>query len=179
LREKRLETRDRALALFLGSNVGNFEPDEARELLMLLAAALKPGDGFLLGYDQKKDPTILELAYDDPTGVTAAFNKNLLARINRELGGDFDLDAFRFKAEWSERHGAVRSYLVSRRKQQVRIPGAGLTVDFRRGETIHTESSYKFTREEIEALARRCGFVPKAAYTDAGGRYALALFTVA
>ena len=179
LREKRLVTRDRALALFLGSNIGNFEPDAARELLTLLAAALKTGDALLLGYDLKKDPTILELAYDDPTGVTAAFNKNLLARMNRELGADFDLDAFRFRAAWSEKHGAVRSYLISRRRQRVRIPGAGIDVDFKQGEPIHTESSYKFTREEIGALATRCGFIAKAAYTDAAGRYALALFTVA
>jgi L-histidine Nalpha-methyltransferase len=179
LREKRLVTRDRVLALFLGSNIGNFEPDDARELLTLLAAALKPGDGLLVGYDLKKDPTILELAYDDPTGVTAAFNKNLLARVNRELGGDFDLDAYRFDARWSERHGAVRSYLVSRRRQRVRIPGAELIVDLKKGDAIHTESSYKFTREEIAALARRCGFIERADYTDAAGRYALALFTVA
>ena len=179
LREKRLVTRDRTLALFLGSNIGNFEPDAARELLSLLAQALKPGDALLLGYDLKKDPTILELAYDDPTGVTAAFNKNLLARMNRELGADFDLDAFRFRAEWSEKHGAVRSSLISRRRQRVHVPGAGIDVDFAKGDAIHTESSYKFTREEIALLAQRCGFVARSAYTDAAGRYALALFVVA
>jgi L-histidine N-alpha-methyltransferase len=179
LREKRLVTRDRVLALFLGSNIGNFEPDDARELLTLLAAALRPGDGFLLGFDLKKDPTILELAYDDPTGVTAAFNRNLLARVNRELGADFDLHAFRFRAVWSERHGAVRSYLVSKRRQRVRIPGAELVVDLKKGDPIHTESSYKFSREEIGAIAKRCGFIERAVYSDAGGRYALASFTVA
>jgi L-histidine Nalpha-methyltransferase len=101
LREKRLVTRDRVLALFLGSNIGNFEPGDARELLTLLAAALRPGDGVLIGYDLKKDPSILELAYDDPTGVTAAFNKNLLGRMNRELGADFDPASFRFCAHWN------------------------------------------------------------------------------
>jgi L-histidine N-alpha-methyltransferase len=171
-------TNGRVLALFLGSNIGNFEPGEARELLRLLAAARHPGDGLLIGYDLKKDPSILELAYDDPTGVTAAFNKNLLARMNRELRADFDLAAFRFRAHWDEEGGAVRSFLVSEREQRVRIPVAGLTVDFAADETIHTESSYKFTREEIVALAADCGFAEKKTYTDAAGRYALSLLTV-
>lgn len=179
LREKRLVTHDRVLALFLGSNIGNFEPQDARELLTFLARALRPGDGVLIGYDLKKDPTILELAYDDPTGVTAAFNKNLLARMNRELGAGFELNAFRFRARWNERHGAVDSFLVSERDHQVRIPASGLTVDFAAGDTIHTESSYKFTRDEIAMLATRCGFTETASYTDAAGRYALSLFAVA
>lgn len=178
LREKRLVTHSRVLALFLGSNIGNFEPDEARELLRLLATARHPGDGLLVGYDLKKDPSILELAYDDPTGVTAAFNKNLLGRMNRELGADFELAAFRFRARWNEERGAVQSFLVSERAQRVRIPAAGLTVDFAAGETIHTESSYKFTREEIVALAASCGYAEKKTYTDAAGRYALSLLTV-
>jgi len=178
LREKRLVTHARVLALFLGSNIGNFEPDEARELLRLLAAARHPGDGLLIGYDLKKDPSILELAYDDPTGVTSAFNKNLLARINRELGGDFDLGAFRFAARWNERCGAVRSCLISERAQCVRIPASGLTIDFTAGEEIHTESSYKFTREDIVAIAASCGYTEQKTYTDAGGRYALTLLTV-
>jgi L-histidine Nalpha-methyltransferase len=178
LREKRLVTHGRVLALFLGSNIGNFEPPEARELLRLLAAARHPGDGLLIGYDLKKDPSILELAYDDPTGVTAAFNKNLLARINRELGGNFDLNAFRFRARWNEASGAVESFLVSERAQRVQIPASGIDVEFADGDAIHTESSYKFTREEIVALAGECGFAEKKTYTDAAGRYALSLLTV-
>jgi dimethylhistidine N-methyltransferase len=178
LRDKRLVTHGRVLALFLGSNIGNFEPAEARELLRLLAAARHPGDGLLVGYDLKKDPSILELAYDDPTGVTAAFNKNLLARMNRELGADFDLGAFRFSARWNEERGAVQSFLVSEREQRVQIPASGLTVEFAAGETIHTESSYKFTREEIVALGNQCGYAEKKTYTDAAGRYALSLLTV-
>jgi L-histidine Nalpha-methyltransferase len=179
LRDKRLVTHGRVLALFLGSNIGNFEPAEARELLRLLAAARHPGDGLLIGYDLKKDPSILELAYDDPTGVTAAFNKNLLARMNRELGANFDLAAFRFRARWNEERGAVQSFLVSERAQRVVISASNITVEFAEGDTIHTESSYKFTREEIVALAAECGFAEKKSYTDAGGRYALGLFTVA
>jgi L-histidine Nalpha-methyltransferase len=178
LREKRLVTHARVLALFLGSNIGNFEPDEARELLRLLAAARHPGDGLLIGYDLKKDPSILELAYDDPTGVTAAFNKNLLARINRELGGDFDLSAFRFAARWNEERGAVQSFLVSEREQRVHVPASGLTLDFAPGDGIHTESSYKFTREDVIAIAVSCGYAEKKTYTDAAGRYALSLLTV-
>ena len=178
LREKRLVTHARVLALFLGSNIGNFEPDEARELLRLLAAARHPGDGLLIGYDLKKDPSILELAYDDPTGVTAAFNKNLLARINRELGGDFDLSAFRFAARWNEACGAVQSFLVAERAQRVRIPASGLTIDFAAGDEIHTESSYKFTREDVVAIAESCGYAERKTYTDAAGRYALTLLTV-
>lgn len=179
LRDGRLETRERVLALYLGSNIGNFEPDEARRLLELLAQALRPGDGFVIGYDLKKDASILEAAYDDRTGVTAAFNKNLLARINRELGGNFDLDAFTFRATYDGMRGAVRSYLVSTRSQLVRISSAGLSVPFAVGDTIHTESSYKFTRESVVALARRCGFTERITYTDAAGRYALSVLVVA
>jgi dimethylhistidine N-methyltransferase len=179
LRARRLASTDRVLALFLGSNVGNFEPADARELLTLLAGSLRSGDGLLIGYDLKKDRSILELAYDDPTGVTAAFNKNLLARMNRELGADFDLHAFRFRANWDDPGGAVRSYLVAERTQRVRIPLAEVSVDFSRGDAIHTESSYKFSRDEIVALASRCGYTERVTYTDAGGRYALSLLIVA
>jgi dimethylhistidine N-methyltransferase len=179
LRARRLASTDRVLALFLGSNVGNFEPPDARELLTLLAGSLRRGDGLLIGYDLKKDRSILELAYDDPTGVTAAFNKNLLARMNRELGADFDLDAFRFRANWDDAGGAVRSYLVAERAQRVRIPLAEVSVEFGRGDAIHTESSYKFSRDEIVALASRCGYTERVTYTDAGGRYALSLLIVA
>jgi len=179
LREKRVATNDRVIALFLGSNIGNFAPPAARELLGLLAAALRPGDGLVLGYDLKKDSTILELAYDDPTGVTAAFNKNLLARMNRELGADFDLGRFRFRAHWNNDEGAVQSFLVSDCRQRVRIPAAGLDLTLASEETIHTESSYKFSHEELARLARQCGFREQAAYTDTGGRYTLGVFIVA
>jgi dimethylhistidine N-methyltransferase len=176
LRARRIVTRDRALALFLGSNVGNFEPAQARELFGLLGAQLAPGDGFAVGYDLKKDRSVLEPAYDDPTGVTAAFNKNLLARINRELGGDFDLRAFSFCARYDERAGVVRSYLRAERALTAHVPGAGIDVPFDAGDTIHTESSYKFAREDMTALLAPCGFGEARTYTDAAGRYALSLF---
>jgi dimethylhistidine N-methyltransferase len=175
LRAKRVETRHRVLALYLGSNIGNFEPVQARELFGLLGETLKPGDGLLIGYDLKKDPAILELAYNDPTGVTAAFNKNLLARINRELGGDFDLRAFSFFAKYDERDGVVRSHLRADRAQTVHIPGAGIDVAFEAGETIHMESSYKFQRDEMIALVMPFGFVERRTFTDTAGRYALSL----
>lgn len=178
LRGRRLETRDRVLALFLGSNIGNFEPADARLLLQLLGSALRPGDALLIGYDLKKDAQILEAAYADTTGVTAAFNKNLLGRMNRELDADFDLDAFRFRAVYDQTRGAVDSFLVSKRRQTVKIGAAGLRVPFSVGETIHTESSFKFSREEIVAAARACGYGELRTYTDAGGRYALTLFSV-
>ncbi len=176
LRARRIETRDRVLALYLGSNIGNFEPLQARELFGLLGDTLHSGDGLLIGYDLKKDPSVLELAYDDPTGVTAAFNKNLLARINRELGGDFDLRAFSFFARYDEHDGVVRSHLRADRPFTAHIPGAGIDVPFEAGETIHMESSYKFTREDMLALVAPFGFVERRTYSDAAGRYALSLF---
>lgn len=175
LRAKRIETRDRVLALYLGSNVGNFEPHQARELFGLLGETLKPGDGLLIGYDLKKDASVLELAYDDPTGVTAAFNKNLLARINRELGGDFDLRDFSFFARYDPRDGVVRSHLRAERALVAHIPGAGIDVPFEAGETIHMESSYKFQREELISLVMPFGFSERRTFSDAGGRYALSL----
>jgi dimethylhistidine N-methyltransferase len=158
LREKRLETRERALALFLGSNIGNFEPQEARALLTLLAGALRRGDALLLGYDLKKDPSILQLAYDDPTGVTAAFNKNLLARINRELGADFDLTQFRHEARWNRTERRIEMHLRSLRAQSVTISAALTRVDFEEGETIWTESSHKYRADEVLEMAKRTGF---------------------
>jgi dimethylhistidine N-methyltransferase len=178
LRERRLRTEGRVLALYLGSNVGNFEPAEARLLLELLAGSLKPGDGLLIGYDLKKDPSILELAYDDPTGVTSAFNKNLLARMNRELDADFDLDAFTFHAAYDPQRGAVDSFLESDRAQTVRIGGSQIEVPLDAGERIHTESSYKFTPAELIALVGRCGYDEERTFTDAAGRYALSLVRV-
>jgi uncharacterized SAM-dependent methyltransferase len=163
------------LALYLGSNIGNFEPAQARELFGLLGEMLAPGDGLLMGYDLKKEASVLELAYNDPTGVTAAFNKNLLARINRELGGDFDLNDFSFFARYDDRDGVVRSYLRAERALTVHIPGAGIEADFDAGETIHMESSYKFQREEMIALVMPFGFTEHRTFSDAAGRYALSL----
>jgi L-histidine N-alpha-methyltransferase len=167
----------RRLALFLGSNIGNFEPDEARSTLRALRAVLQPGDSFLLGADLKKDAAILERAYDDPTGVTAAFNRNLLGRINRELGGRFDLDAFRHRAFYSTERSRVEIQLVSTKRQDVSIDALGLIVHFEAGEPIHTESAYKFDHASIDQLARSTGFDVAGSWTDAQRRFADFLLT--
>lgn len=170
-----LRRRGRVLAMFMGSNVGNYEPDDARTLLRGIAHVLKPGDGLLLGADLKKDPHILELAYGDPTGVTAAFNKNLLARINRELDADFDLDGFRHVAAYDEQNGRVCSYLESLRDVRVRIGALGSDVEFAQGERIHTESSYKYSLDDIAALAAGAGFRSTRTWMDAKKRFSVNL----
>jgi dimethylhistidine N-methyltransferase len=178
LSSARLRTSKRVLALFLGSNIGNYRPDEAAELLSAMSASFKPGDGLLLGTDLKKDAAVLERAYNDPTGVTAAFDKNLLARINRELGGRFDLDGFGFAARYDAAKGSVDSYLVAERGMVVPIDGLGLDVSFRLAETIHTESSFKFDWDDIARLAARGGFRVQQAWTDDERRYAVSLLVI-
>jgi dimethylhistidine N-methyltransferase len=178
LSSARLSTSDRVLALFLGSNVGNYEPEQADALLSAMAAAFKPGDGLLLGADLKKPAAVLELAYNDPTGVTAAFNKNLLGRINRELGGGFDLEAFEHSVRYDAERGVVESFLLARRGQTVPIEALEANVHFLAGETIHTESSYKFDRNEIEALAVRNGLRVAHQWTDSLGRFAVSLLVI-
>jgi L-histidine N-alpha-methyltransferase len=162
----------RTLALFLGSNIGNFEPDESERTLTALRSVLEPGDGFLLGADLKKDRETLERAYDDPQGVTAAFSVNVLARINRELGGRFELDSFRHVARWDEGAGRVEMRLVSQVRQDVRIDGLGLVVHFEADESIHTESSYKYDDATIQSLARASGFAIGGKWVDSAGRFA-------
>ena len=178
LASTRLRTSQRVLALFLGSNVGNYDPVQAVALLRAMSSAFKPGDALLLGADLKKDPRVLEPAYDDPTGVTAAFNKNLLGRINRELGGRFDLDAFGHEARYDAARGSVDSFLVARRGQVVPIEALGISVRLNVAETIHTESSYKFDGADIEQLAGGSGFRVERTWTDAGGRFSVSLLMV-
>ncbi len=178
LSSARLSTSDRVLALFLGSNVGNYEPHEADALLSAMAAAFKPGDGLLLGVDLKKAPQLLELAYNDPAGVTSAFNKNILGRINRELGGTFDLESFEHVARYDPSRGAVESYLRARRHQVAAIEALGIEVRFAADEMIHTESSYKFDRAGVEALAARNGFRVQQCWTDSLDRFAVSLLVI-
>ena len=163
------------LAMFMGSNIGNYEPDEAKQLLALLGGALRAGDGLLLGADLKKDAATLELAYDDPTGVTAAFDRNLLARINRELEGAFDLRNFAHVARYDETRGSVDSFLEARERISVPIRALGMRVALGAGERIHTESSYKFSDEEIAALGRAAGFRPHAVWHDRAERFSVQL----
>jgi L-histidine Nalpha-methyltransferase len=150
----------RTLVLFLGSNIGNFDRPGADAFLRAIRAALDPGDDLLVGADLVKPECELLLAYDDPLGVTAAFNRNLLVRINRELGGDFDVDAFGHRAVWNRDESRVEMHLVSRRRQRVRIPCAHIDVIMKEGETIWTESSYKYEPDELSALLERAGFRP-------------------
>jgi len=178
LANARLRTSDRVLSLFLGSNIGNYEPQDAIALLRAMSASFKPGDGLLLGTDLKKDTAILERAYNDPTGVTAAFDKNVLARINRELGGSFDLDAFSFAARYDAIRGSVDSYLIAQRGMNVPIADLGLDVRFSVAETIHTESSYKFAPGDIAALAEQSGFRVERMWTDDARRFAVSLLVI-
>ena len=165
------------LVLFLGSNIGNFHPEAAEAFLRDVRASLRPGDGFLLGADLVKPEAELLRAYGDPIGVTAAFNKNLLSRINRELGGDFDLDAFDHAPRWNAGAARVESHLVSRRDQLVTIAAADLVVPFASGETIWTESSYKYEPEGLTAMGRAAGFACAGQWIEPSARFALTLFS--
>lgn len=163
----------RRLAFFPGSSIGNFDPDGAVAFLAMIAEMVGPGGGLLIGVDLKKNKAILEAAYDDAQGVTAAFNLNLLTRINRELGADFDLEQWRHKALYNEREGRIEMHLVSRIEQQVKL--LDHTFDFAAGETIHTENSYKYSVDEFSALAARAGFATDTVWTDANKLFSLHL----
>lgn len=163
------------LVLFLGSNIGNFDPDVAQAFLREIHDALEPGDAFLLGADLVKDEEELRLAYDDPLGVTAAFNKNLLVRINRELGANFDLAAFRHRMIWNTEHQRVEMHLESLRRQEVTVAGADVVARFEEGETIWTESSYKYLPEGLVALGERAGFRCAQQWLDPEAGFALTL----
>ena len=149
---------------FPGSTVGNFEPSEAVAFLHHLGTTLGRGAGLIIGVDLVKEKRLLDAAYDDAAGVTALFNLNLLARINRELGADFDLAAFAHRAFYDVERRRVEMHLVSRHAQRVHV--AGRVVDFRAGETIHTENSYKYTHDSFTALARGAGWSPVDVFTD-------------
>lgn len=163
------------LLLFLGSNMGNFDPPQANELLRQIRSALQPGDLFLLGADLLKPERELMLAYDDPLGVTAAFNRNLLVRINRELGADFDLDSFQHRALWNATESRMESYLVSTRTQRIRIAEAQLELTMRDGETIWTESSYKYSLDGLFGSLAAAGFARRQAWVDEDAQFALTL----
>lgn len=166
------------LVLFLGSNIGNFDPPSADALLARIRAPLRRGDGLLLGADLVKPEAELVLAYDDPVGVTAAFNKNLLQRLDVELGADFDPRAFEHLALWNAAASRMEMYLVSRVAQTVRIAALDLTLRFEAGERIFTESSYKYTPETLTTLGARAGFAQRAQWIEPEARFASTLFVV-
>jgi dimethylhistidine N-methyltransferase len=166
------------LVLFLGSNIGNFDPPVARELLARVRRVLHQGDALLLGTDLVKPEPDLLTSYDDPLGVTAAFNRNLLRRINEELGGTFDLDGFAHRATWNGAESRVEMHLVSRRAQVVHVAAADLTIEFAAGEWIWTESSHKYTADQVVHEGRALGFERADQWIDDRVRFALTRFSV-
>lgn len=155
---------DDTAAYFPGSTIGNFETDAAARFLSRLARLVGTGGGLLIGVDLQKDRDVLERAYNDERGVTAAFNLNLLERLNRELDADFDLEGFHHRAVWNEDDGRIEMHLVSQRDQQATL--AGESISFDDGEHITTEYSYKYTLDGFQALASRAGFETKQVWTD-------------
>ena len=174
----RRSTDESLLLLFLGSTIGNFERGPAEDFLREIRALLRPGDSLLLGTDLVKPIAQVLPAYDDPTGVTAAFNLNLLARINRELGADFDLRNFRHEARYNEAERRIEMHLRSEIAQTVKIRGADFQFTLQSGETIWTESSHKFGLSEVQRLARATGFVCVEQWVDPEWPFAENLFTV-
>jgi len=165
------------LAVFLGSNIGNFDPPGADAFLLSVRAALGAGDALLLGADLVKPEHELLLAYDDPLGVTAAFNRNLLVRVNRELGGDFDVNGFAHRATWNRAASRVEMHLVSRRRQRVQVRASHADITFDAGESIWTESSYKYRIDDLAPMLGRAGFSVVGQWVDSS--FALTLAEVA
>ena len=166
------------LLLFLGSSIGNLDRDELLVFLRAMHTHLQPGDFFLLGADLVKDVERMLAAYDDPTGVTAAFNLNLLGRINREVGADFDLRSFAHEVRWNSSQRRIEMHLRSGSDQDVHLDALGTTVHFQAGETVWTESSHKFTEVELDGLALSTGFVPVDMWVDGTWPFAEALWRV-
>lgn len=167
----------RKAAFFPGSTIGNFTPDEAEKFLAKLARVLGPGGKLLIGVDLVKDPALLHAAYNDARGITAAFNLNLLVRLNREHGADFDLAAFEHHAFYHAELSRIEMHLRSMRDQWVNL--AGHRFHFKAGETLHTENSYKYTIEGFQALARRAGFASERVFLDPARLFSVHLFGVA
>lgn len=163
------------LVVWLGSSIGNFEHGQAAGVLAGIRPSLGPRDALLLGADRVKSASVLVPAYNDAQGVTAAFNKNVLARINRELGGDFDLDRFAHVALWNRDAGRMEIYLESLAAQEVRVATLGCIYSFAAGERIHTENSYKYTPRAIDAILRAAGFAREQTFSDARRWFALHL----
>ena len=163
------------LTLWLGSSIGNLTKPAAARFLRDVRANMRPEDRLLVGIDLRKDRATLEAAYNDEAGVTARFDLNLLARINRELGADFDLERFRHRVRYDEESGSVMSFLESEVAHTVRIPELDLAVDFDAGERIHTEDSHKYGVDEIDALAEQAGFALEHRYFDRARRFTLNL----
>lgn len=167
------------LVAFLGSNIGNLDPPAARRFLTMIRGGFRAGDRLVLGTDLVKPESELVAAYDDALGVTAAFNKNLLVRLNRELGADFDLDRFAHRAIWNATESRVEMHLESLRAQTVSMPGADCVVAFAAGESIWTESSYKYESAALAALGAEAGLVRHDQWVDEEAHFAVTAFDAA
>jgi L-histidine Nalpha-methyltransferase len=163
------------LLLLLGSNIGNFNPEDGHDLLCRIRRSLRSGDQFLIGTDLVKPEAALQLAYDDPIGVTAAFNLNVCARINRELGANFDLRRLRHVAVWNAEASRVEMHIESTVEQSISVPAAGLRFTLRAGERIWTESSYKYTTDDVEDMLASAGFRLVQPWIDRDAGFALTL----
>jgi L-histidine N-alpha-methyltransferase len=163
---KEEDNHRRKIVLFLGGNIGNFPLPNAKVFIRELATCLAPGDLLLTGFDLKKDPKVVQLAYDDPAGITASFNLNLLTRINKELGGEFDLDKFMHWETYNPLNGEARSYIISKEEQLVQIEQLQLSVHFAAWEAIAVEVSAKYGDREISELADETGFAIKHNFVD-------------
>jgi dimethylhistidine N-methyltransferase len=173
------EFRDkRKLVLWLGSSIGNFNRAQALQFMTEIRTLLKPGDCFLLGVDLKKDENILVPAYHDSKGVTEDFIKNVLRRINNELGGDFDLNQFTYSAIYNQIEGAIEMRLISNQEQSVNISSLNMSANFKEKEAIFVESSYKYNQEDIETLVNSSGFTLTQQWFDSSNRFSLNLLTV-
>ena len=161
-----LEVAGSRLVLFIGSSIGNFEPEEAVQFLRRVRGSLRSGDSLLLGFDMVKNPEVLHAAYNDAQGVTAEFNRNVLERINRELGGQFDVAEFQHVALWNRKKSRIEMHLESRIRQQVWVRDLRIRFDFAKGERIHTENSYKFTKDSISRMITEGGFYLEKSWTD-------------
>jgi len=174
-----LDSTDKNVLLtWLGSSIGNYEPESAKAFITRLGDQLSTGDRMLLGIDLVKDPAVLEAAYNDHAGITADFNLNILTRINRELDGEFHLEWFDHRAVYNSEEGRIEMYLVSNCDQDVRINGLGLTVSFLKGESIHTENSYKYNTGQIRELGRSAGLRLLHQWFDSGKQFSLNLFEI-
>jgi L-histidine Nalpha-methyltransferase len=170
-------TDRRTIAIFLGSSIGNLDLEESRALLLAMRAVLQPEDSFFIGADLKKSTDILLPAYNDALGVTAAFNLNVLVRINRELEGDFDVNKFEHRSLYNESLGRIEMHLFSREAQAVKIKALDLEVHFDKGESIHTENSYKFDLSTLSALASTTGFHLTKTWFDTHHHFSFNLLT--
>ena len=174
---KRYNVPSRKLILFLGSSIGNFQPDEARSFLEMVRDRMEKKDHLLVGFDLQKESSILNAAYNDKAEMTAKFNLNLLSRINRELGGEFNIKKFNHHAFYNQDNGRIEMHLVSKTDQQVYIELINKSFNFKEGESLHTEDSYKYSLKQIQILVQDSGFELKANFQDEKKWFDLALLS--